>query len=271
MFDKLVHKILRRPYKLYTQINSNTGQPIIFLHGIASSRITWRNVLPLLKKQYTCVSLDLLGFGDSPKPNWKTYSLNDHTEAVAHTIKKLHLKTKPIVVGHSMGSLIAARLATTHPELVNSLVLCSMPLYINDDLAKNLETYSKTDKYKNNTYFNIYQKVAAKPDLVIKNAERVTKFASKETSFRLDKQTWLPFQNSLLNSIEKQTTFTDITKLKLPISIIYGRFDIFVISKYYKILVKSHKNIKVYKINASHEITPKYAQKIAEVINSNIQ
>lgn len=267
MFDKLVHKYLRRPYSLSVQIHSKKGKPIIFLHGIASSRITWRNVLPLFSPKHSCITIDLLGFGESPKPNWKSYNLDDHTEAVAHTIKKLRLKSKPTIIGHSMGSLVAARLATKHPELVNSLVLCSMPLYINDDLAKSLETYKKSDKYKNNAYFNIYQAISARPESTIKNAKRVTKIAGKDTSFRLDKQTWLPFQNSLKNSIENQTTFTDIKKLKMPINIIYGRFDIFVLSKYYKILQNSQKNITVYKINARHEITPSYAKHIATIIN----
>ena len=266
MLDKFIHKTLKRPYNLSVQYHSRSGEPIVFLHGIASSRITWRHVLPLLIPKYQCITVDLLGFGDSPKPDWKNYNLDDHVEAVAHAIKKMRLKSTPMVVGHSMGSLIAARLAKKHPELVNSLVLCSMPLYINDQLAKSLDTYSKTDKFKNNAYFNIYQAIAARPDETLKNASRVVKITGKDTSFRLDKETWLPFQNSLINSIENQTTFNDIKSLKLPITIIYGRFDILVLSKYYKLLQKNHKNISVYKINGHHEITAGYAKNIAKII-----
>lgn len=271
MFDKFIHKTLRRPYSLSVQFHSRKGTPIIFLHGIASSRLTWRHVLPLLDKQYHCITIDLLGFGDSPKPNWKTYSLDDHTEAVAHTIKKLHLKSSPIIVGHSMGSLIAVRLATKHPELVKSLILCSMPLYINNELAESLEAYKKSDKYINNAYFNIYKNITARPERTLKGAEHILKLAGSETSFRLDKSTWLPFENSLKNSIENQTTLTDIKHLKIPISIIYGRFDIFVFSKYYKMLLKSQNNINVYKINGRHEITTGYAEKLATIINGKVE
>lgn len=267
MFDKFIHKTLRRPYKLSVKYHSRKGKPIIFLHGIASSRITWRNVLPLLTPKYRCITIDLLGFGDSPKPKWKTYNLDDHVEAVAHAIVKLRLDKKPMIVGHSMGSLIAARLATKHPELVDSLVLCSMPLYINDELAKNLESYSKTDKYKNGAYFNIYQKIIAQPERTLKNAKRVIKFAGKDTSFRLDEETWLSFQYSLKNSIENQTTYNDIQQLKLPIKIVYGRFDIFVLSKYYRLLQEKHNNIRVYKITGRHEITPNYAKSLADIID----
>ena len=266
MFDTFVHKTLKRPYKLSVKSHSNSGRPVIFLHGIASSRITWRHVLPLLTKKYTCITIDLLGFGASPKPDWKNYSLDDHVEAIAYTIKRLHLKSKPVIVGHSMGSLIAARLAKKHPELVDSLVLCSMPLYINDQLAKSLDTYSKTDKYKNNAYFNIYQKIISQPEFTLKHVKTVERIAGKDSSFRLDKDTWLPFSYSLRNSIENQTTFNDIKSLNIPILIIYGRFDIFVLSKYYRILQKNHKNISIYKVNGHHEITPNYAKNIATIM-----
>lgn len=268
MFDKLIHKTLKRPYRLSVQYSSKQGPPIIFLHGIASSRITWRHVIPLLSAKYTCITVDLLGFGESPKPDWKSYSLDDHVDALAYSIKKLRLK-KPMVVGHSMGSLVAARLAKKHPELVGRLVLCSMPLYINDHLAKSLEVYSKTDKYKNSAYFNIYQKLIAQPEFTLKHAKTVERIAGRDSSFQLDIDTWLPFSYSLKNSIENQTTYNDIKSLTLPITIIYGRFDIFVLSKYYRMLQKNHQNIEIFKINAHHEITASYAKNIARIISAS--
>lgn len=271
-FDTLFHKTLKQPYKLAVSDDIGEGIPVVFLHGIASSSITWRNVLPLMPSGYRAVTIDLLGFGDSPKPDWAQYTVEDHARAVAKTIKKLHLKQKPIIVGHSMGSLIATSLASRHPELVNNLVLCSMPIYVSEDSSHSLETYKKTDAVVNNAYFKAYQAFAERPDFTLKGAEKIAKLAGNDTSFRLDKTTWIPFKESLKNTIERQNTMAIVAKLTMPIAIVYGRFDILVISKYFKELARKQTNITLYPVNSRHEITPNYAKKVVEVItNSHIK
>lgn len=269
MFDKFLHKTLRIPYKLSVTENSGSGMPIVFLHGIASSSFTWRNVLPIVGSGYRRITIDLLGFGNSPKPEWAHYSLVDHADAVARTIKKLRLKQPVILVGHSMGSLIAVSLANRHPKLVKRLVLCSMPLYMNNDLDSSVVEYKKTDRALNNAYFNVYQAITERPDLTLKGARQIVKLAGNETSFRLDETTWVPFKQSLKNSIEGQSTLSDIQSIDAPIDILYGRFDVFVISKYFKKLAQTHKNISIHAVNGRHEISPLYARKIVEVIEKD--
>ncbi len=266
MFERFIHKTLRIPYKLrIVEDTGGSGTPIVFLHGIASSSLTWRNVVPLLDSTVRVITIDLLGFGDSPKPDWSEYQMSDHADAVARTIQSLSLKNV-VVVGHSMGSLIAVDLAKRHPKLVARLVLCSMPLYINEDLHGIMGEYTKTDRYINNAYFNVYQAVIDRPDLTLKNAKRVVKLAGNETSFRLDETTWNPFKSSLKNTIENQTTLHDIQQLTIPITIVYGRFDVFVISRYFKQLAKEYSNITVIAVAGRHEISPKYAQVVAPII-----
>lgn len=266
MFDQLVHKTLRVPYRLAVTYDKGSGEPIVLLHGIASSSMTWRNVTPLLSANKRVIALDLLGFGDSPKPDWSHYNLDDHAQAVARTIKKLHLKNVTLV-GHSMGSLIAVNVAYRYPRLVKQLVLCSMPLYVNNDIAASVDAYKKTDRHLSNAYFSVYQALAERPELTLKGAQQIVKLAGNDTSFRLDETTWVPFKQSLKNSIENQTTLREINMLRIPISIFYGQFDVFVISKYFKQLAKNHRNISVTKVTGRHEITPQYAKKVATLLN----
>jgi haloalkane dehalogenase len=43
------------------------GDPIVFLHGNATSSYLWRNILPYVEHQARCIAPDLLGMGDSAK------------------------------------------------------------------------------------------------------------------------------------------------------------------------------------------------------------
>jgi pimeloyl-ACP methyl ester carboxylesterase len=266
MFDRFIHKTLGQPYTLTVTKDEGRGIPIVFLHGIASSSLTWRNVTPLIDTHsHRVITLDLLGFGESPKPEWSHYAVDDHVAAVVKTIKKMRLG-KVILVGHSMGSLIAARVAALHPELVTHLILCSMPLYQTGDIDNSINAYKKTGRHLSNAYFKVYQALAERPDFTLKGAKELTKMSGSDTSFRLDETTWQPFKQSLKNTIEQQSAFSDIKGLSMATDIVYGSYDVFVLGNYFKDFAESNHNITVTQISGRHEITPKYAQTIARLI-----
>jgi cis-3-alkyl-4-acyloxetan-2-one decarboxylase len=269
MIKKFVHKTLRVPYKLaVTQDIGKGPTTVVFLHGIASSSITWRHVIPLLSPdKFRLITLDLLGFGESPKPDWSSYDLDAHANAVKVTLRRMGVK-KYILVGHSMGSLVATRLAMSNPKKVTNLVLCSAPLYQNEDMVDALGMFRSTGQRLSNMYFSLYQAIIARPSLSLKAAQKFIHLAERDTSFRLDENTWLPFKKSLTNSIENQYTLVELQHLQLPIVIIYGQHDILILSKYYTALAKQNPNIQVIKVAAMHEITPKFAIKVAQHIVS---
>jgi Predicted hydrolases or acyltransferases (alpha/beta hydrolase superfamily) len=79
--DYYWHKVLKRPYTLAKRIDRGRGQPVIFLHGIASTGEGWRSVAEQLDDtKYRSIVFDLLGFGDSPQPDWLQYSVDDHAK-----------------------------------------------------------------------------------------------------------------------------------------------------------------------------------------------
>lgn len=222
--------------------------------------------MPLMPPTLHTITIDLLGFGKSPKPQWNHYSLNDHADAVAKTIRKLHLHQPAIIVGHSMGSLVAVAIAKRHPKLVKHLVLCSMPVYLNEITKDSVHSYTKRDRYINNTYFRIYEAIRLRPNFTLKNAERIKKIVGDNTSFNLNKATWIPFKKSLKNTIRNQTTINDITNIKQTIDIIYGTLDMLVIGTYLKDIAAENSHVKLHKIVAGHELTAKYASVIVSVI-----
>lgn len=275
MFDKLLHKYLKLPYKLSVKTistkDNNNSKTIVFLHGIASSSETWNNVLIHLKDQnLNLITVDLLGFGNSAKPNWSDYSLKDHSKNVIYTIKNLNLKNKPIIVGHSMGCLIAVELAANRPDFAKSLFLFNMPIYTKSDINNSIIDNIHSTKRLSNFYFSLYQALIDKKELTLKGAQKLENRAKNDTGFTLNESTWIPFKNSLNNAIKNQDSINKVLKINIPMIITYGRFDLLVINKYLKLLAKSKNNITLIPTNAGHEITPSYGKKIAEILLKKI-
>lgn len=95
------------------------GTPVVAIHGITANH---RSFSPLAARlESPMLALDLRGRGGSralPGP----YGLAQHAEDVAAAMRAAGIG-RAIVVGHSMGAYVAARLAHAHPQLVESLVL----------------------------------------------------------------------------------------------------------------------------------------------------
>ncbi|WP_118951313.1 alpha/beta fold hydrolase [Taibaiella helva] len=99
------------------------GKTVLLLHGKNFCGAYWEQTAKdLLKEGYRVVVPDQIGFGKSSKPSRIQYSfqlLALNTKAI---LDRLHIG-KVIVVGHSMGGMLAARFALMFPELVTQLVL----------------------------------------------------------------------------------------------------------------------------------------------------
>ncbi len=117
-----------KAYKLAV-FEQGKGRPVILLHGIVSTHRYWQSVAELLEGERTLIMPDLLGFGDSPKPRRGLYVLEQYLACLDRTFGDYTFSEPPLLVGHSMGALIALRWAVMYPQRFSGLVLCS-PVFI---------------------------------------------------------------------------------------------------------------------------------------------
>jgi len=95
------------------------GQPVVLLHGITDSRLSYEPMWHQLPKQWHTVAVSLRGHGDSDRPQPST--VPDMAGDVALLAETLQLEPM-VVVGHSMGAAVAMQLAIDRPDLVRALV-----------------------------------------------------------------------------------------------------------------------------------------------------
>jgi pimeloyl-ACP methyl ester carboxylesterase len=102
--------------------------PIVFLHGLSMSRDSWLRFVPELEDRFRVLRLDQRGHGESSRAPG-TYVLDTY---LADTVAFLEdvVRGPSIVVGHSLGGVIAHGVTQTRPDLVRAALLEDPPLYV---------------------------------------------------------------------------------------------------------------------------------------------
>jgi pimeloyl-ACP methyl ester carboxylesterase len=97
------------------------GAPIVAIHGLTASYISYVGVAERLAGERPLFALDLRGRGDSDKPQGP-YGMEQHARDVAAAMQTLEFGPS-VIVGHSMGAFVATALASQNPELVSGIVM----------------------------------------------------------------------------------------------------------------------------------------------------
>ncbi len=102
---------------------AGTGPPVVLVHGMVNSSRHWKGVADLLAEDYTVIAPDLLGHGDSAKPEGD-YSLGAHAAGIRDLLAALGVD-RASMVGHSLGGGVAMQFFYQFPERCERLILIS--------------------------------------------------------------------------------------------------------------------------------------------------
>lgn len=123
--------------RLYVVEIPGEGVPIVFLHGLAGTHRYWQALDPSpFPAGRRILLVDLLGFGDSPKP-WGHYTVERHVAALRATLADwLGADAAMVLVGHSLGAVLALAYAAKQPQQVRGLMLMSLPCFRDESTAR---------------------------------------------------------------------------------------------------------------------------------------
>jgi pimeloyl-ACP methyl ester carboxylesterase len=152
--------------ELYYEIHG-TGQPLILLHGGFGSTGMFETLLPALAADRRVIAVDLQGHGrtaDIERPLRIEHMADD----IAALIAYLGLATAT-VMGYSLGGAVALQTAIRHPELVDRLVVVSIPYKRDGWYAESLAGMDQmgaatAEPMKQTPMYEAYARVAPRPD-----------------------------------------------------------------------------------------------------------
>jgi pimeloyl-ACP methyl ester carboxylesterase len=160
-----------------------------------------------------------------------------------------------------MGCFVAIEIATKRPDLVSSLILYEPPFYTG---------LPNTNKYRLRlaAYFKLYRSIIRrKPG---RSRFRLAKrILNKLYGFEINDETWIPFQRTMRNTILQQRALDDLRRLKIPVQIIYGKYDQVVINDKKKIFLgSSAPNVTMLEVPELHAISRRVGRVLADLITT---
>ena len=223
------YKILNQPdYNPHTtllnyEVIGIGKNKLVLLHGLTGSLNYWKRSLENISKTHSLLLIDLLGFGDSPKPK-SDYSLSVQLQALELILKKEGFNDgKTIMGGHSMGAIISLALLQKHPNWFKSGIFIGIPVYKNaDEFKKVMSTHSFVDRISTSKFSKyicmvhpIFMSRAFKPDNL---TDEVYEDAKKHH--------WMSYYYSLNEVILKTDLYAMARKIKnKDVLFIHGEKD----------------------------------------------
>ena len=124
-------------------LEAGQGEPaLVFIHGNGADHTAWHHQIAYFSRRRKVVAVDLRGHGESDKPR-QEYTMAGFADDLAWLCGRLGLR-KPVVIGHSMGGLIALELLARAPDLPAAIVAVDSPIVMPRELVEHLRPLTRS-------------------------------------------------------------------------------------------------------------------------------
>jgi haloacetate dehalogenase len=157
LFDLPIRDIDANGIRIAARVEG-AGPPLLLLHGHPQSHVIWHRVWPALTRRFTCVAMDLRGYGDSGKPaasaDHAAHSKRTMAQDAVALMQALGYPHYDILA-HDRGARVAHRLALDHPGQVGRMMLL--------DIAPTLDMYEGTTRAFAQAYYHWFWLIQPAP------------------------------------------------------------------------------------------------------------
>jgi pimeloyl-ACP methyl ester carboxylesterase len=148
---------VRMAYMDVPPLGTPNGHSIVLLHGFNFGGFYFEEPINVLRKEgFRVVVPDQIGFGRSSKPVI-SYTFNDLAFDTKRLLTSLKIE-KAMILGHSMGGMLATRFAALYPDIVERVVICNPIRLVDHRFDRALPNID--DRYKQRLAFT-YQNFRA--------------------------------------------------------------------------------------------------------------
>lgn len=117
----------------YAEQGAADGPTIILLHGFPDSWRAYKPLMAAIPARFRVIAVSQRGFGGSEHPE-DGYNVKQLADDLATFMKVMRIE-RAVIVGHSMGALVASRFGADYPAKTDGLVLIGMFRTLKDDPA----------------------------------------------------------------------------------------------------------------------------------------
>ncbi len=231
-YDFQGHKITLKDLEV-NYIKEGSGEKtLVFVHGLSSNADAWSKNIEALKTTYTCVALDLPGYGKSSKPD-VNYTPTYFAEVVFQFIEKLKLQNV-VLIGHSMGGQASLKLASQHPETIEKLILVAPAglEQFSEDSAKMMASFLTAESVKNTSEAQIVKNYALN---FYEQPEEVSKMIADRIRI-IEASDFDAHCNAIVKSVSgmlHDPITNDLQAVSQPTLVIFGDQDMLIPNRYF--------------------------------------
>lgn len=249
----------------------DSGRPVLLLHGLVASGIFWGDAYNQLVDHHRLLVPDLLGFGRSPRPA-SGYGPDDHASAVLACLDDLGIDEPVIIGAHSLGTLIALRLAATHPQRVLAVVAFGPPLYPSAAAARaHVAATSPMGRLfvlPGHTAETACRLVCDHRTLAAHLATLTHPSLPPEIAADAVQHTWNSYSQTLQQVILSAKAATWVSHVVCPVHLVAGDRDPVVDHAYLRHLAETHAHVDLHELPGRHDLPLIHPEKCITMIET---
>ena len=194
------------------------GRTLLFIHGLSDSLLYWEYLAANLKDDFQILRVDLQGHGESELIDSKI-TIDTYVNDIKNLLDELDIG-KAVLIGFSLGSVIALQFALKFPDIAESLVLMSCLYRPDSHLTGIFNNFIKTLNKSFEEFYDYILPMVLCPDVINANKEELEllKTAASKTANT----------EAYINAVEAVLDFkgeNNLDKISVPTLILAGKYD----------------------------------------------